>query len=48
VNSFRYVVNLPNGPSGVACQQQVIVSYREDSFVPPARHIITSFVDGVG
>jgi hypothetical protein len=46
--SFRYVANLPTGPSGVRCQQRVIVSYREDGKVPVGRHIITSFVDGVG
>ncbi|HEX7289840.1 MAG TPA: hypothetical protein VF250_01825 [Conexibacter sp.] len=46
--SFRYVVNLANGPAGVLCQQRVIVSYREDNKVPVGRHIITSFVDGVG
>lgn len=46
--SFRYVVNLPTGPSGVTCRQRVIVSYREDTKVPVGRHIITSFVDGGG
>lgn len=44
--SFRYVAELTGGPSNVTCRQRVIVSYRQDSTVPPGRHIITSFVDG--
>lgn len=45
--SFRYVADLAGGPSGTTCKQRVIVSYSQDSLIPPGRHIITSFVDGV-
>jgi hypothetical protein len=44
-DSFLYYYNVPSLPGGMHCRQRVSVSYRRDSIVPVARHIITSFIE---
>jgi hypothetical protein len=43
--SFLYYYNIPGLPGGMHCRQLVSVSYRRETRVPPARHIITSYVE---
>jgi hypothetical protein len=43
--SFLYRYEVPGLPTGMQCRQLVAVSYRPDSRVPVARHIVTTFLE---